>query len=208
MVRVKAPLFSLEASGTIGGSIVFSRWKGRDYVRRHAIPSNPRTGLQVGVRSVFGFIAKDWANLLDADVADWTAAAAADNVTPLNAQIRDGVDRARRNLGWRQNTTSAHPANVAPPENLAVTAQPRTLVLTWEDAVANAPDYCYAIHRGEDAEFTADISNLIGVVPIGADTFTDIGLTPGTTYYYKLVGLSASGKKSAASAAANAQPKA
>lgn len=194
MARVKGPLFSMEASGTIGGAIVFSKWKGRDYVRRHAIPSNPKSGLQTGVRAVFGFIAQDYANLGDADIADWQELAAGDNITPLNAQIRDAVDKARRNLGWRENTTDAPAAAVDAPTEGAATAQPSTLVLGWTDPVSNAPDYCYAIYRGAAGDFTPDISNLIAVVPAAQTSYTDVGLTAGTTYHYKVRGLSTGGK--------------
>lgn len=193
MVRVKGPLFSMEASGTIGNAIVFSKWKGRDYVRRHAIPSNPKSGLQVGVRSVFGFIAQDFANLSDADVSDWSDLAAGDNITSLNAQIRDAVDRARRNLGWRENTTDPSGSTVDDPTGGAATAQPKTLVLSWTDPVANQPDYCYAIYRSTTSGFTPDISNLIAVVPVSQTTYTDPGLTAGDTYYYVVRGLSTAG---------------
>lgn len=193
MVRVKGPLFSMEASGTIGNSIVFSKWKGRDYVRRHAIPSNPKSGLQVGVRAVFGYIAQDYANLAAGDISDWTTLAAGDNITPLNAQIRDAVDRARRNLGWRENTTDASGSTVDAPTGGSATAQPKTLVLDWTDPVANQPDYCYAIYRSESTGFTPDISNLIGVVPVAQTTYTDPNLTAGTEYFYKVRGLSTAG---------------
>ena len=208
MVRVKGPLFSLEASGTIGGTIVFSRWKGRDYVRRHAIPSNPRSGLQVGVRSVFGFIARDWCNLSDESIADWTAAAAADNITPLNAHIRDAVDRARRNLGWRMNTTDPDSTNNGPPENLTVTAQPRTLVLDWTPHGFTPASYCLAIYRALETGFDTDISNLIGVVSADVTTFTDFGLTPATAYHYQIRGISNNGTLSAVAVAGTGTPKA
>lgn len=194
MARVKGPLFSMEASGTIGGAIVFSKWKGRDYVRRHAIPSNPKSGLQTGVRAVFGFIAQDYANLGDADIADWQELAAGDNITPLNAQIRDAVDKARRNLGWRENTTDAPAGTVDAPTDGAATAQPSTLVLGWSAPGSNQPDYCYAIYRGASGDFTPDISNLIAVVPVSQTAYTDVGLNAGTTYHYKVRGLSTGGK--------------
>jgi len=43
MARTTAPLFSLDASGTIAKAITFSKWRGRQYVRRHAIPKNPQS---------------------------------------------------------------------------------------------------------------------------------------------------------------------
>jgi len=51
MAKTTGPLFSLEASGTIGNTITYSRWKGRPYVRRRVIPVNPMTADQIKVRN-------------------------------------------------------------------------------------------------------------------------------------------------------------
>jgi hypothetical protein len=193
MVRVKGPMFSLSASGTIGKTATFSNWKGRDYVRRHAIPSNPRSGLQVGVRSVFGFISQDYKNLLPAQKADWAGIAANTDITPLNAQQATDVDRARRNLGWQQDLTAVNPASIDAPTAGAAAAQPKTLIVTWTDPAANKPDYCYAIYSSTVTGFTPDISNLIAVVKFGTNTYTHRNLVTGTPYYYRIRGLSKSG---------------
>ena len=41
MVKVAAPMLSLEASGTIANSMTFSKWKGRPYVRTRVTPALP-----------------------------------------------------------------------------------------------------------------------------------------------------------------------
>ena len=51
MAKVTAPLFSLEASGTIGKTVTYSRWHGRAYARRRVIPLNPQSTEQVEVRN-------------------------------------------------------------------------------------------------------------------------------------------------------------
>lgn len=193
MVRLKGPLFSMDASGTIGKAVVFSKWKGRPYARRWVIPSNPKSGLQVGLRQVLKFLSQDYTNLAAGDISDWEGEAEADNITALNAQIADGVERARRNLGWRENLTDADPGAVDDPINGAATAQPKTLVLTWDDPAANAPDYCWAIYASTTSGFTPDISNLVGVTKHDVETFTHTNLTSGTTVYYRIRGLSTSG---------------
>lgn len=63
MAKVTGPLMSLEASGTIGDALTFSRWVGRPYVRRYTVPANPQTLIQETHRnrfSVMGTIAT-WA---------------------------------------------------------------------------------------------------------------------------------------------------
>lgn len=193
MVRVKAPLMSLDASGTIGKSITFSAWKGRNYVRRHAIPANPRSGLQVGIRAAFKWITQGYAVLPSADKAEWAAAAVADNITPLDAQVRDAIDRARRNLGWRENKTAADPASISVPTSPTATAQPKSLVIAWVDPASSKPDACWAIYGSISTGFTKDISNLIAVVAHDTFTWTYKGLTTGVAYYFQVRGMSKSG---------------
>lgn len=56
MAKVTGPLMSLEASGTIGNALTFSRWVGRPYVRRYTVPANPQTLDQENHRNRFSAI--------------------------------------------------------------------------------------------------------------------------------------------------------
>ena len=56
MARVTGPLMSMEASGTIGKSLTFANWVGRQYVRRWTRPSNPQTADQMDQRNAFSII--------------------------------------------------------------------------------------------------------------------------------------------------------
>lgn len=60
MPKITAPLLSMGASGQIGKSAVFSKWKGVPYVRGYAIPANPRTVKQVGNRNVWQMLNNAW----------------------------------------------------------------------------------------------------------------------------------------------------
>ncbi|MDG4594208.1 MAG: hypothetical protein P9F75_00690 [Candidatus Contendobacter sp.] len=51
MALVSGALFSMEASGAYGGSIVFGKWKGRQYARQLVIPANPNSADQEAVRN-------------------------------------------------------------------------------------------------------------------------------------------------------------
>lgn len=64
MARVTGPLMSMEASGTIGKSLTFANWVGRQYVRRWTRPSNPQTQDQMNQRNAFSIIGVgvSWAN--------------------------------------------------------------------------------------------------------------------------------------------------
>jgi len=50
LAKLKAPLFSLGASGQLGKALVFFGWKGLDVVREYVVPSNPKTTAQTTQR--------------------------------------------------------------------------------------------------------------------------------------------------------------
>ncbi len=54
MAKVTGPLMSLDASGTVGGTATFSKWKGRNYVRLRVTPMNPQTNGQATSRTYLG----------------------------------------------------------------------------------------------------------------------------------------------------------
>lgn len=56
MARVTGPLMSMEASGTIGKTLTFANWVGRQYVRRWTRPSNPQTADQMEQRNAFSVV--------------------------------------------------------------------------------------------------------------------------------------------------------
>lgn len=58
MAKVKSPLLSLSASGSIAKTITFANWKGNAYVRELVIPANPRTAGQLEQRVIHGSLAK------------------------------------------------------------------------------------------------------------------------------------------------------
>lgn len=56
MAKTTAPALSFGASGQIASTMVYSRWKGRQYVRRHVVPSNPQTSEQSLTRNAFTWL--------------------------------------------------------------------------------------------------------------------------------------------------------
>jgi len=88
MVKVAGPMFSLSASGTLANAITFATWKGRPYVRERVIPSNPKSGGQVGRRAMFTFLSQSWAALAAPPKASWETLADADTISPYNAYVK------------------------------------------------------------------------------------------------------------------------
>jgi hypothetical protein len=57
-VKVSGPMHSDGASGSFGKALVFSIWKGRNYVRTLVTPSNPSSADQITARKYLGSLAK------------------------------------------------------------------------------------------------------------------------------------------------------
>jgi hypothetical protein len=185
MASTKAPLFGLDASGTIGKSIVFSKWKGRTYVRRHAIPSNPQSPAQVGVRAIMTFLTQFYASLTAPQVAEWDALAASDQITPLNAMVRDGMNRAKIGQGWRRNPSAAVLTTINAPTAGAAAALPQGLRVSWTRPVANQGNFSVVVYMSTTTGFTPGRNTIQIVLPVATVTTDILGLETGVPYYFR-----------------------
>lgn len=93
MVKLKGPLGSAEASGTLGRTAIFSSWKGRAYAKAHAIPSDPNSSLQISVRQMLGFLASQFKAFTAPNKATWEELAAQTNIPPYNAFLSTNLNR-------------------------------------------------------------------------------------------------------------------
>lgn len=95
MAKVQGPLLSMGGSGQVGQSQVYSKWKGRPYVRRYTIPSNPQSAEQTKTRTVFTLLNDLW-RIAPADFqAPWTAFATGKVLTNRNAFIGKNTKELR-----------------------------------------------------------------------------------------------------------------
>jgi len=60
MAKLTGPLMSFGARGKLGGSIVYSAWKGINTARQLVTPANPRSPDQVAQRDLMGVIVQAW----------------------------------------------------------------------------------------------------------------------------------------------------
>lgn len=198
MVKVSGPAFSLDASGTIGDTLVFSKWKGRNYIRSHVIPANPRSGGQVGMRAMFKFLTQAWAGLTDGNKATWEDRAAQLIASEFNAFLSYNQFR------WR-NFTSPSKEDPAAAANtpavlgvLSLTLGVRSITVT--QAVTTANDgWGVLIFRNATGTFTPTYDKLIAIGTIsGTDdvVYVDSPLDPGA-YYYDTATFTADGQQSA-----------
>lgn len=198
MVKVKGPAMSLDASGSLAKSLVYSKWKGRNYVRQHVIPANPKSGGQVGVRSMFKFLAQVWDGLTAGNKATWEDRADDLVASTFNAFMaynqrrwRDFNGPSKEDPATEVGTLPTGPTGVATPDVRAM-----TVVLT--DGV-NAPDFCYALFRSLTGVFSLAWSNCIAVVPWdsgGTTEYIDSPLEP-DQYFYNAIGYLGTGLEGA-----------
>jgi hypothetical protein len=188
MVKVYGPLLSMDASGTIANAATFSKWKGRNYVRSRVVPSNPKTGPQVGMRASLKFLSQIWFGLTTVNKATWTLLAAATNISPFNAFTSYNQRR------WRshKSPTKSHPAAEVGAIASAPTTTPaggiRQIQLSIADG-ATPPTWGWIIYRAAVTGFTPAYSNCIALIPRTATPtiFVDAPLVAGT-YYYRIQG--------------------
>lgn len=60
MAKTTAPLLSFGATGQIGQTQVYSKWRGVAYARRYTIPANPQSVEQTLTRNAFSLLAAIW----------------------------------------------------------------------------------------------------------------------------------------------------
>ncbi len=187
MAGVKGPLFSLDASGTIGDALVYAKWKGRNYVRRHAIPSNPKSVGQVSVRAMIKFLTQYWASLTEGDQADWETRAAATNISPFNAFVGFNQERWGR-YAFPSKTDPADeggtPGTILSP---TATAGSRSVLLAIPISVL-ADNWGVVIHSSLTTAFTPSRTTARQAIPAESQaTFNwlDFPLPVGVEVFYR-----------------------
>lgn len=201
MVKVSAPMLSMDASGTIGKAAVFSKWKGRNYVRSHVVPHNPKSPGQVGVRAMFKFLAQQWAGIGTTPQGTWDALASALNISGFNAYMRQNQEHWRnfRAPSKDQTALEAHTSPVL--ATWAATLGIRQIDLAITLTTLNA-SWGAMIFRSISTGFTPTWSDCIAVISVPSTAivhYIDTPLVAGA-WFYKHRLFTDDGKLSAASA--------
>lgn len=194
MAIVKGPAMSLDASGSLAGAIVFSKWKGRNYVRQLVTPANPKSGAQTGFRSSMKFLAQNWAGLTAGEQATFEDRAADMIVSPFNAYTSMNQRRWRNFLTPSQEDPAAEAAADAGAMTNTGTAGVRMASLSIA-AGSPAPTWGIVIYRSLVTGFTPGISNVIAMIlqdGMGPTVYVDTPLDP-DTYYYRTSGFNVDG---------------
>lgn len=172
------------------GDIVFSKWKGRGYVRRRVVPANPKSALQIEIREAMALTVASWQSLSPTQESYWAAAGAERSISPYNAFVKANVSQERDD-DWRILTPSN--PDVEPVITFAgATGASEAIDLTWIEGDATPGDDIYFWVRERET------SPVLAATPasalVSAEILTITGLDAGTDYMvygYVLDGVSA-----------------
>ena len=171
MAKTVGPLMSLDASGTVAGTITFSKWKGRNYVRQRVIPANPQTTAQTGVRSSFAGAVDLWKKNQIELRANFESQAEARGVSTFNAFTGAVQRQYSKGFGAADNPepTNAAPSDPATGVNLAV--EGKYLVITWTDS-NDADAWANNVYLKLGGAPSGIWQEIVGVVPAGVEKLT------------------------------------
>jgi len=129
MGKTTGPLLSFGASGQIGKTLVFGKWKGRSYARQHVIPSNPQSAEQSLTRNAFSFLQAvyKFAPTLVTDV--WDAYARGQVMTARNGFTKNSLPNLRGETDLDNIVLSAGALGGPPPASMTPTPGSGTLTV-------------------------------------------------------------------------------
>lgn len=129
MAKTVAPLLSFGASGQIAQTQVYSKWKGRAYVRRYTTPANPNTSEQQLTRSVFSFLQSVYKFATPDFTAPWEAYANGLVMTARNAFTKLNLSQLRTASDLVDMLFSPGALGGLPPATITVTGGVGTITV-------------------------------------------------------------------------------
>lgn len=186
MVKLKGPVLSVAAGGTIGKTATYANWKGRAYLKFKPTPAQPRSGLQVSMRAMMTFLTKQWKQLTDNQQATWANAYPDPQLNNYNAFLRHNLERWRN----RRTPSKAYPAaeegQESASQNINATGGTRHVTLDVNSAGPIRDTWTFLLFHSAIASPDADVDKLIHIFKIEDSDhhfWTHSPLAAGTHYY-------------------------
>lgn len=180
MARTTGPLLSMDASGSVGNALTFGKWKGRNYVRRWAVPSNPRSTGQVSIRSAMQLYTSIYKANESAVIAAFTTVGEGLKISPFNAYIRAALKAWKSSILIEPDGTEVTGVSTDPDVTLTGTAQPRGISWSWADVDVPALWGSVLLMREGSSPGTTTAYAVFGSA--AAESFVATGLLPATSY--------------------------
>lgn len=130
MPKTTAPLLSFDARGQIAKTQVYSSWRGRSYVRRYVIPSNPQSAEQTVTRNAFSFLQAVYKLAPPLATAPWETYIKGKPLTARNAFTKFNLPVLRGEADLANVVFSPGALGGLPPISVVVTPGADQLVVT------------------------------------------------------------------------------
>jgi len=178
MARITFSPLITAASGKVKDT-VFSKWKGRAYIRARVTPANPRTAAQTAVRQSLARCVTMWQSFEVQLKSAWQLYAGPYSISGYNAWMK--LNRASEQAGTALLTSPVN-NDVLPTSDLAAVSGGFSgeIDITWSDPGQGAGYYAYIMTRelGTDVWEVQDKDTTL--MSAGAHTIS--GLDAGVTY--------------------------
>jgi len=196
MVKTKSPMLSLGASGTIADTLTSQSWKGRTYMRKTPKPSDPKSGKQVAMRSMFQFLTQSWAGIPADEKETWNEQAARAEVLPFNAYLNQNLMRWATGRYPQQEFEQPPVGGFAGGPGPAAVPQGRGLRI-GRDILTETLNWGTIIHAIAAAPDQPTFDGVVHVHQLTSTGFWSFFLTPleSGTHWFKTVHFSVSGVK-------------
>jgi len=178
MARITFSPLVVQASGKVKDT-VFSRWKGRNYIRARVTPANPQSSAQTAVRNSLARVVSLWQSFQTQVKDAWDTYASPYSVSGYNKFM--SANRADEQAGSELETSPVNSdIDEASSFSAASGGASGEIDLTWAGGTVGAGYYAYVIVRkdGEDAFTVEDEATTL----FSAGSLTLTGLTAGATY--------------------------
>lgn len=178
MARITFSPLVTAASGKVKDT-VFSRWKGRAYIRARVTPANPQTAAQTAVRNSLARCVDLWQSFQTQVKAAWNLYASPYSMSGYNKFM--SANRAdEQAASLLQDTPVNTDVNPADTFSAASGAASGEIDLTWTGGTVGADYKAYVLVRlaGADAFVVGDADTVL----FSAGALTLTGLVPAATY--------------------------
>lgn len=185
MAKTRAPLLSLEASGSLAKVLIMSRGRRQPYTKYAQKPKDPKTAKQLGRRIWFKGLANAWTQLLQWKKDAWIDCPTETDESNYNRYMRYNLALIDQEIA----PTLKYPwLGTAPPSDVlspTLTGGPRHVINAWTITAA-IEAWFLLIYRDDSPGFTPTNLNIVRAVArtsAGTATYIDAPLDAGTYYY-------------------------
>lgn len=132
MATTKGPLFSLEASGSIGNALTYGRRGKTNTVKTKTNPANPRSLPQIRTRAAIAYATALWNSLTNTEKAAWAAYGEGRQISGYNAMTSQAAANRAVGMGPQVAPSGAAGPTSALDGGGTITVHDRNIEIAWE----------------------------------------------------------------------------